>query len=289
MNYEIKPLTPDEAELIEEKIGEYDDRVAPPVPGAEEKELVFKITDGGELVGGMISSADTWGSVEFQNLWIDERYRGKGLGSAIIREVERTAKEMGCYISIVSTWSYQARPLYEKHGYTLCSTVTDWPKGYDSYYLSKRLDVPAPGYAPSKPIPEYDVTRGDDNDAKFIHQKLHEYNCSKVPRLHGHEAFERKLVAADGNMVAGCAVDKDSLDIATLGAIWVDEAHRLSGLGSFLLGEVEREVKAAGGIFVVAYVFDWALGFFEKNGYVSCGAIGDFPKGHRMHAVKKVL
>ena len=291
MSFEIKPLAPEEADLIEEKIDANDDLIAPPVPGAKDEEIVFKIEDEkGNIIGGLISTVDSWASVELQNLWIDERYRGRGFGSAFIREIEREAKARGCYISIVSTWSYQAKPLYEKHGYTLRSTVTDWPKGYDSYYLSKRLDEPSKEYIPSKPAEtKYEIKRGTEDDAKFIHQKLHEYNCSKVPRFHGHEAFEKKLTDADGKIIAGCAADKDSLDIVTLGMIWVDEPHRGQGVGSYLLGEVEREIKAAGGIFVVAYAFDWQVGFFEKNGYVSCGAIPEFPRGHSMYALKKIL
>ncbi len=190
----------------------------------------------------------------------------------------------------MSTWSYQARPLYEKHGYTLCSTVTDWPKGYDSYYLSKRLDVPTRGYVPSKPrAAEFEIVRGTQKDGEFIHRKLHEYNCSKVPRLHGHETFGLKLAGEDGAMIAGCTADKDSLDVATLGTIRVEETYRGRGLGSYLLGEVEREIKAAGGIFAVAYAFDWSAGFFKKNGYAVCGEIEDFPKGHSMFVFKKIL
>ena len=291
MKYELKPLLPEEAALIEEKIDAIDDSIAPPVPGARDEEIVLKIEDeDGNFIGGLISTFDNRASVELQNLWVDERYRGNGIGSALICATEREARARGCYISIVSTWSYQARPLYEKNGYTLRSTVTDWPKGYDSYYLSKRLDEPSAEYVPSKTARRgYEVKRGTKEDAYIVHINLHDYNCSKVPRLHPHRAFEKKLTDAEGNMIAGCTADLDSIDIVTLGMIWVDEAHRGQGVGSYLLAEVEREIKAAGGIFVVAYAYDWQKGFFEKNGYVSCGAIPDFPKGHSRYALKKIL
>ena len=292
MKYNIAALTKKDAEYIKEKIAEYDFSAAPARPGTAYEKLVFKITDGDRnIIGGLIFSIDAWNTLELENLWIDERYRGQKLGPALIREAERLARERGCRLSIVATWDYQARPLYEKHGYTLRSTVKDWPKGHESYYLSKRLDDRSREYASSTPQTTaiFEITRGSDADAKFIHQKLHEYNCAEVPRLHAHIPAAIKLAADDGAMIAGCAADVDSLDIAVLESIWVSEERRGEGLGSYLLGEVERQIKEAGGLFVVAYVYDWQLGFFEKNGYSSCGKIEDRPEGHSFYVLKKMM
>ncbi len=56
MNFEIKPLTGKEEELIEEKISEYADSMAPSRPHTEEEQLVFKIADGeGNVIGGITS------------------------------------------------------------------------------------------------------------------------------------------------------------------------------------------------------------------------------------------
>ena len=291
MKYALTPLSPEEAKLIEEKIAEYDRSVAPCVPGGRDEKLVFKATAGdGSFAGGLVASVDRWGALELLNLWVDDRFRGQRIASALICEAESCARERGCFLSIVATWSYQARPLYEKHGYTLCSTVTDWPKGYDSYYLSKRLDRPSSEYAPSDTpsTRTFDVSLGGEADGELIHRKLHEYNCAAVPRLHPHIRCAKKL-AEGGATIAGCSADIDGLDVAVLEGIWVDESRRGEGLGSYLLGEVERDVKAAGGLFVVAYAFDWQSGFFEKNGYALCGCIDDHPADHAFCVLKKAL
>lgn len=53
MQYEIKPLTPEEAEAIEEKIDELDRSVVPPEEGAAREEIVLIITDGnGAIIAG---------------------------------------------------------------------------------------------------------------------------------------------------------------------------------------------------------------------------------------------
>ncbi len=84
MEYEVKQMTPEEAALIEEKNDEYDDSIAPPVEAAVDETLVFKaIGGGGEFLGGLIASVDTWGSIELENLWIDESCRGLWIVSAM--------------------------------------------------------------------------------------------------------------------------------------------------------------------------------------------------------------
>ena len=48
---------------------------------------------------------------------MDEKYRRQGLGSALIRAAESAAREKGCEIMFLGTFDFQARPLYEKHGF----------------------------------------------------------------------------------------------------------------------------------------------------------------------------
>ena len=291
MDQVIMPLSCAEADKIKEDIRSFDETVVSPVPGFTAGSPVFKATDpDGGLIGGLTTALDEWGSIELVNLWVDERARGKGVGSALIRAAEDAARDQGRYLSIVSTWSYQARPLYEKNGYTLCSTVTDWPKGYDSYYLTKRLDAPCEAPVRSKPRSAgYEIAPGDKEVAGTVHLKLHEYNFATVPRPRGHQTFANKLDKTDGATLAGCVFDMDGFGICVLEAIWVDEASRRRGAGSYLLAATEREAKESGGVFAVAYVYDWSAGFFLKNGYEVCGAIEDHPKGHRKYVLKKNL
>ena len=144
IEYELKPLEEGDEDLIEGKVGEYDHSVVLPVPGAEEKTFYFKITDGDDrIIAGCILTIDTWRVADLDILWVDEKYRRKGLGSALIKEAERTAREKGCDLMALGTFDFQARPLYEKHGYKLCGVIEDWPNGHCSYSLSKRLNLPS--------------------------------------------------------------------------------------------------------------------------------------------------
>jgi GNAT superfamily N-acetyltransferase len=71
---------------------------------------------------------------------LPEALRGTGIGSAVLREAERTAKELGCVGIWLDTFSFQARPFYEGLGYTVFGQLDDYPAGHTRYFLQKRLD-----------------------------------------------------------------------------------------------------------------------------------------------------
>jgi hypothetical protein len=39
----------------------------------------------------------------------------------------------------LDTYSFEARPFYEKHGYSLFATLDDYPIGFSKYFLKKIL------------------------------------------------------------------------------------------------------------------------------------------------------
>ena len=102
MEYRIENLTKEEAAYIGEKINE----IVPCEVDAGEEEFVLKIeNESGEIIGGCIAQAYEyhWSRMFLDTLWVDERYRHQGLGSMIIREVERIAREKGCRVVTLGT------------------------------------------------------------------------------------------------------------------------------------------------------------------------------------------
>ena len=71
---------------------------------------------GGEVVGGLLGATE-WGWLHVEMLAIEEPHRGKGYGSKLLEAAEREATARGCELAYLSTFSFQARPFYEKHGY----------------------------------------------------------------------------------------------------------------------------------------------------------------------------
>ena len=290
MKYEIMPCTKEDEELIEEKLDAIDYSIAPAEDGAEDEELVFKITDdNGNIIAGCIVAVSDWKMANLDILWVSEKHRKMGLGSALILKAEKAARERGCCVMMLSTFSFQARPLYEKHGFTLCGTVRDYPRGHENYTLTKRLDEPFKEYVPSKDLSAgFEICPGNEADAEFICDRLHEYNSSKAPRLHEYIPLNYKLLDEKGNMIAAIFSGVYSWNSFAIDMIWVDEPLRNQGIGSELLSETEKEAKEKGAYFALAEgVFDWQADFFKKSGYMETGALKDCPKGHFMYILEK--
>ena len=136
----------------------------------------------------------------------------------------------------------------------------------------------------------YNIVSIAEGDWEFIDNKLVEYNLSMVPATQDElfESVSKKIVDEEGNTIAGCLAIMYCWNVATIDIIWVDEQYRGQGLGSILLGEVERDVMKKGCHLVHLDTFDFqAKGFYEKNGYSVFGTLEDCPKGHIRYYLKK--
>ncbi len=72
--------------------------------------------------------------------FIPETLRGHGLGQRLLTQAEAIARARACTGIWLDTFEFQARGFYEKQGFTLFGTLPDHPKGYNRYFLQKRLD-----------------------------------------------------------------------------------------------------------------------------------------------------
>ena len=290
MDYEIKPLTEEEENQTEEKINGYADSMAPAEPHTEEERLVYKIeNEDGVVIGGCVVNIHLWGRAVLALLWVDERYRHRGLGSKLIRAAEEAAREKGCYYLCLGTADYMARPLYEKHGFRVFTVNKDIPMGHVSWSLSKRLDRDIPDYIPKNntAAERYQAVPGSREDAEIIGKGLNAFCVEAVQDKHAYITLSKKLVDQDGNLIAAVLSGVDGDDTAEIDGIWVDERVRRRGLGSCLLGEIEREAKENGAYVILSYCCDWVSEFFFTNGFTARGELMDYPKGHTAYELEK--
>lgn len=285
--YTIENLTKEEAAYIGGKINE----IVPREVDADEEEFVLKIeNENGEIVGGCIAEAYEyhWSRMFLDTLWVDERYRRHGIGSMILREVERIAKEKGCRVVTLGTASYMARPFYEKHGYTVFTTLKK-ANGYLSYSLVKYLDRDTPEYVPSNNSgARFKVSLGSEDDAGVIENGIDAYSEEYEPEYES-VGFCKKLVDKDGRFVAGVIADVHKGDYGFVDALFAEEAFRRQGLGTILLREVEKFAKENGTSMILTYAGDWNVDFFKKNGYLLRGELKDVPKGHNCYELYKMI
>lgn len=95
--------------------------------------------DDGAILGGLHARAGRgWMFVDLLGLPPD--LRGERLGSRLMDMAEDEARRLGCIGIYLDTFSFQARPFYEKRGFTVFAEIEDYPRGHQRYFLSKRLD-----------------------------------------------------------------------------------------------------------------------------------------------------
>ena len=104
-----------------------------------EQPVKFVVRDSEGVVLGGILGHTRWHWLYIAKLWVDERARGRGLGTRLMRAAEDLARSRGCTDVSLDTFDYQARPFYEKLGYELFGTLEGYPPGSRQYYLRKRL------------------------------------------------------------------------------------------------------------------------------------------------------
>lgn len=82
----------------------------------------------------------TWGGCcEVKTFWVHEQWRGRGIGTRVLRAAETEAMARGATQMVLSTHSFQAPEFYRRFGFSVVGQVDDYPIGPQSIYMCKRL------------------------------------------------------------------------------------------------------------------------------------------------------
>ena len=137
-NYIIRESNEEESELIVDKIVEYN---LSKVPIIQESSFIWinrVIADTyGDIIAGINSKMYCWNCLYIDVLWVKEEYRKEGLGSKILNEIEKVAKDKGCYLIHLDTFDFQAKDFYIKHGYDIFGILDECPQRHKRYFMKK--------------------------------------------------------------------------------------------------------------------------------------------------------
>jgi GNAT superfamily N-acetyltransferase len=139
-------VTHDDIEAIKDGLRAYNKHY---IPQNSFQELgVFIEGEDGKKTGGLIG--ETVGNyLMIKYLWVDESLRGQDCGTLLIKQAETEAVARGCRYALVDTFSFQARPFYERQGYQCRMTLEEFiddingleeqQATHQRFYLSKKL------------------------------------------------------------------------------------------------------------------------------------------------------
>ena len=139
-NYTVSGCNGSDKALLVDKLVDYN---LSQVPATQEENFIDLsrkvLSEDGKILAGIIVRMYCWRCIYIDTFWIDESMRGEGLGTLLLEEVERVAKENGSHLIHLDTFDFQAKDFYLAHGYSVFGELEDCPKGHTRYFMSKVL------------------------------------------------------------------------------------------------------------------------------------------------------
>jgi GNAT superfamily N-acetyltransferase len=133
-------LSAAEARDLSERIVEFNSSLVPFTQSEPFLHIAYGFKDErGEMLGGVTATMYCWRVLSIDVLWVSAKDRGKGFGSELLRAVEDEARRLGCRLSQLDTFDFQAKSFYVKHGYEIFGELDDCPPGHKRFYFKKVL------------------------------------------------------------------------------------------------------------------------------------------------------
>ena len=136
--YEILLGSEEDAKFLSSRLRRYDEAFAP-----REHEYVSiekKVTDENDrIIAGLVGGVNGWNGTDIDALWVDESYRMQGIGTRLLREFEREAKENGAGVVFIEAYDWNVG-FFRKNGYgTVTGVLEDYPRGHTMYCMQRSL------------------------------------------------------------------------------------------------------------------------------------------------------
>ncbi|MBA3602120.1 MAG: GNAT family N-acetyltransferase [Parachlamydiaceae bacterium] len=107
--------------------------------GLSDDSISFEIFDDSSFVGSVVVQL-FWGQLQIKYLFVDKKYRGKGIARHLMHQALEFGKVRGCQFAFLETMSFQALELYQKLGFVVDFTRPGYAKNTSIHYLKKTLE-----------------------------------------------------------------------------------------------------------------------------------------------------
>lgn len=111
------------------------------VPALREnyEEVSFIYEENNKVLGRIVGHIH-WDHLQIELFSVSSEARGKGVGSKILKYVEKLAEEKNLAYILLETMSFNAPGFYEKNGYNVCMKIENSPfEGAVRYFYKKDI------------------------------------------------------------------------------------------------------------------------------------------------------
>lgn len=130
---EIKPSSDAAKEYIHSQLQRYNANYM-----TEFRDYSFHMEESETIIAGIVAES-VGDTVEVEFLYVDEAFRGRGLGARLLRRVEEEAKKDGMSRILLNTYSFQAPGFYEKMTYRKLFEISPCFGAQRQFYFIKEL------------------------------------------------------------------------------------------------------------------------------------------------------
>ncbi|MEP7188021.1 MAG: GNAT family N-acetyltransferase [Roseiflexaceae bacterium] len=99
---------------------------------------IFARDQHSQIIGGIYGFTDR-GWLRIEVLVVKDGWRRQGVGTRLLVAAEHEARARGCHDAWLDTFSFQALPFYELHGYAVFGALENYPIGHSRYFVRKAL------------------------------------------------------------------------------------------------------------------------------------------------------